>query len=104
MSKQAIRFSLFDWLDESGRSYADTYDERLRLLEFADDLGVKYVTAQLMRHRDSIASKHWKPVVAAARKRKIDGVTLDLLASITPRKSKRPRPKSGVQRQELTAA
>ena len=36
---QGMRFSLFDWLDESGRGFATTYDERLRVLESADRLG-----------------------------------------------------------------
>ena len=82
------------------RSVIDSWPS---IQEFADDLGVKYVTAQLMRHRDSIAAKHWKPVVVAARKRRLSGITLDLLASITPRKANRARPNTRVQR-ELTAA
>lgn len=35
----APRFAIFDWLDESGRGFAETYDERLRLLEYADEAG-----------------------------------------------------------------
>lgn len=38
-SNRPVQFSLFDWLDESGRGYAQTYDERLRLLELADEAG-----------------------------------------------------------------
>lgn len=34
-----VRVSIFDWLDESGRGYAETYDERLKLLEYADTAG-----------------------------------------------------------------
>jgi len=34
-----VRFGLFDWLDESGRGLGPTYEERLRLLEFADEAG-----------------------------------------------------------------
>jgi alkanesulfonate monooxygenase SsuD/methylene tetrahydromethanopterin reductase-like flavin-dependent oxidoreductase (luciferase family) len=37
--RPAIRFSMFDWLDESGRGYAQTYDERLQVLERADRAG-----------------------------------------------------------------
>jgi alkanesulfonate monooxygenase SsuD/methylene tetrahydromethanopterin reductase-like flavin-dependent oxidoreductase (luciferase family) len=34
-----MRFSLFDWLDESGRGYADTYDERLKYARIAEEEG-----------------------------------------------------------------
>jgi alkanesulfonate monooxygenase SsuD/methylene tetrahydromethanopterin reductase-like flavin-dependent oxidoreductase (luciferase family) len=33
------RFGIFDWLDESGRDLAQTYEERLRMLEVADRAG-----------------------------------------------------------------
>src|SRR6516225_7232475 len=35
----AVRFGLFDWLDESGRGIGPTYEERLRMLELADRVG-----------------------------------------------------------------
>lgn len=59
------------------------------LQDLADDLGVPYVTAQLMKHRDSIAAEHWEAVVAAAKLRGIDGVTLELLARIKAEKAGR---------------
>jgi alkanesulfonate monooxygenase SsuD/methylene tetrahydromethanopterin reductase-like flavin-dependent oxidoreductase (luciferase family) len=34
-----VKFGLFDWLDESGRSQGETYEERLRVLELADRAG-----------------------------------------------------------------
>src|SRR5918912_3783096 len=34
-----LRFGIFDWLDESGRGIAETYAERLQMLELADRLG-----------------------------------------------------------------
>jgi len=34
-----VRFALFDWLDESGRGFGETYEERLRMLEYADEAG-----------------------------------------------------------------
>ena len=34
-----LRFGLFDWLDESGRGQGETYEERLRMLELADERG-----------------------------------------------------------------
>src|SRR4051795_105347 len=32
-------FSLFEWLDESGRDMGETYEERLKMLEYADGAG-----------------------------------------------------------------
>ena len=37
--REAVRFALFDWLDESGRGQRETYEERLRMLELADRAG-----------------------------------------------------------------
>ena len=34
-----MRFAMFDWLDESGRDLGETYEERLRMLELADQAG-----------------------------------------------------------------
>jgi alkanesulfonate monooxygenase SsuD/methylene tetrahydromethanopterin reductase-like flavin-dependent oxidoreductase (luciferase family) len=34
-----VRFAIFDWLDESGRDQGETYAERLRMLELADEAG-----------------------------------------------------------------
>lgn len=64
------------------------------LREFADDLGVPYVTAQVMKHRDSIAAEHWSAVVAGARARKIKGVSFELLARLKAEKAGR-RPLAG---------
>jgi alkanesulfonate monooxygenase SsuD/methylene tetrahydromethanopterin reductase-like flavin-dependent oxidoreductase (luciferase family) len=38
--RNAVRFGLFDWLDESGRGQGETYEERLRMLELADRQGL----------------------------------------------------------------
>jgi alkanesulfonate monooxygenase SsuD/methylene tetrahydromethanopterin reductase-like flavin-dependent oxidoreductase (luciferase family) len=32
----ALRFGIFDWLDDAGRPIADVYEDRLRMLELAD--------------------------------------------------------------------
>jgi alkanesulfonate monooxygenase SsuD/methylene tetrahydromethanopterin reductase-like flavin-dependent oxidoreductase (luciferase family) len=34
-----VRFALFDWLDESGRGFGETYEERLQMLEYAEEAG-----------------------------------------------------------------
>ncbi len=39
LQTQTVRFSMFDWLDESGRGQGETYAERLRMLELADSVG-----------------------------------------------------------------
>jgi alkanesulfonate monooxygenase SsuD/methylene tetrahydromethanopterin reductase-like flavin-dependent oxidoreductase (luciferase family) len=39
LTDDRVRFSMFDWLDESGRDQGDTYAERLRMLELADTSG-----------------------------------------------------------------
>src|SRR4030081_1664327 len=39
VQEQAVRFAIFDWLDESGRDQGETYAERLRMLELADESG-----------------------------------------------------------------
>lgn len=35
-----VRFGMFDWLDESGRGQGESYEERLRVLELADRVGI----------------------------------------------------------------
>lgn len=54
-----IRFSIFDWLDESGRGYAQTYDERLKLLEIADKAG--YYAYHLAEHHGTSLSSTPSP-------------------------------------------
>src|SRR5258708_30151054 len=39
VQEQSVRFSMFDWLDESGRGQSETYEERLRMIELADQAG-----------------------------------------------------------------
>ncbi len=39
LTDEHVRFSMFDWLDESGRDQGETYAERLRMLELADSSG-----------------------------------------------------------------
>lgn len=47
--------------------------------DLASDLEVKEVTARMWRQR-GIPSEYWLGVIASAEKRKIKGVTLELLA------------------------
>ncbi len=52
------------------------------LADFAADLGISENTAKMMRQRDSIPADYWPEVVIAAEKRKISGVSTDLLAKL----------------------
>jgi len=82
------------------------------LERFAHDVGVSENTAKQMRWRDSIGAGYWPRVVSGAQKRGIDGVTLELLATLRAAKFKRlrreraraARPKPCVPRKEATAA
>jgi len=61
IASQPVRFSIFDWLDESGRGYGETYDERLRLLERADELG--FYGYHLAEHHGTSLSTTPSPTV-----------------------------------------
>lgn len=61
------------------------------IAQFAEDVGVHYVTAQLMRHRNSISPDHWPAVVEAAQLRGFDEITLDLLLRLRAERTKRLR-------------
>ena len=64
------------------KSYIDVIDLWPDRQELADDLGIRYNTLNVMRHRNRIPSQHWRKVVASASKRRIRGVTLELLAEL----------------------
>lgn len=64
-------------------TFRDIIDRWPSLPEFAADIDVIYVTAQAMHRRDGIDDAYWKAMVEAAQRRGIEGVTLDLLASIS---------------------
>lgn len=56
---------------------------------FADDIGVAYVTAQMMKHRNSIRPEYWADVVRAAQERQIEGVTLESLQQLAERRRRK---------------
>ena len=60
------------------------------LAEFARDLGVSENTAKQMRTRDSIGIEHWQNLLASAKRRKIRGVTVEVLARL--KMDGKPRP------------
>ncbi|WP_353884631.1 carph-isopro domain-containing protein [uncultured Pleomorphomonas sp.] len=48
--------------------------------EFARAVGVKYQTARKWRERGCIPMEHWPAVVAASRKKRVRGISLEWLA------------------------
>jgi hypothetical protein len=63
-------------------SFADAINLWPSLRSFAEDIGVDYGTAQVMKHRDSVSDKYWLQMVEAAAERRISGVTLERLAEM----------------------
>lgn len=63
-------------------TFADVIDRWPDLPDFARDIGVAYVTAQQMRARRSIHSRHWLAVVEAATRRGYRDITYEALARI----------------------
>src|SRR5215207_10896670 len=61
VTEQPIRFSIFDWLDESGRGIGTTYEERLKMLEFADEAG--YYCYHLAEHHGTALSMTPSPSI-----------------------------------------
>jgi alkanesulfonate monooxygenase SsuD/methylene tetrahydromethanopterin reductase-like flavin-dependent oxidoreductase (luciferase family) len=56
---QPIRFSMFDWLDASGRGMANDYDDRLAMLEYADSAG--FYAYHLAEHHGTSLSQTPSP-------------------------------------------
>jgi hypothetical protein len=63
-------------------SFIDVIDRWPSLQALAHDLDVGYSTAQAMRYRNSISSVYWQNLVEAAARRKIKGISLELLAKL----------------------
>src|ERR687886_611733 len=51
----SVRFSIFDWLDETGRDQGESYAERLRFVECADRLGL-YAYHLAEHHRSEVST------------------------------------------------
>lgn len=63
------------------QTFADVIGKWPSAVALADDLGVKEVTARAWRAR-GIPAEYWTGIVASAEKRGIEGITLEVLASI----------------------
>lgn len=73
-------------------NFRDVIDAWTSLADFAADLGVPYVTASLMRQRGSIHARHWKGLIEASKKRRIRGISLELLASFAAKDTDAHKP------------
>ena len=61
MVANQIRFSMFDWLDQSGRGTADDYEDRLVMLEYAEKAG--FYAYHLAEHHGTTLSQTPSPNV-----------------------------------------
>ena len=68
------------------RTHADIINQWPSLRAFAEDLGISYVNAQVMRYRDSIPVDHWARVIKVASNRGFDGISWESLDATRPRK------------------
>lgn len=66
------------------QSHVDIINRWPSLRAYAEEIGVAYGTAQVMRYRGSIHTRHWNAVVSAARKRGWSDVTHELLTRTHP--------------------
>ncbi len=78
-------------------TFRDVIDKWPSLRDFAADIGVQYVTAQVMRWRGSINADHWDAVVQAAKQRGFDGITIELLAKLKRDAKARPSRRAAYQ-------
>ena len=81
--RPAIRFSMFDWLDESGRGYAATYDERLKVIELADRVGFHaYLLAE--HHGTSLSQTPSPTIFLSAVAQRTERIRLGALTWCLP--------------------
>jgi hypothetical protein len=71
------------------QSHRDIIGAWPSLCDFARDIGVSEGAVKLMRHRQSIAWYYWREVAKKAKRRKIKGVTPDVLKRLAPVKRSR---------------
>jgi len=67
-------------------SHRNQIDKWPTLAEFAEDIGVSENTAKQMRTRDSVRHDYWQCMVDAAKRREIEGVTLEALVDSAPKR------------------
>lgn len=72
-------------------THTDIINRWPSLRAFADDICVKYVTAQVMRYRGAIGRHHWDAVVDAAQRRNFHDITHALLSRTAPKRGAQRR-------------
>lgn len=78
-----MRFALFDWLDDTGRDLGDTYRQRLRMVELADQLG--YYCYHVAEHHSTPLSMLPSPnLFLAAASQRTGRMRLGVLAYLLP--------------------
>lgn len=68
-------------------TFADVIDAWPSLQSLADDIGARYGTVQVWKHRSSIPGGKWLDIEAAAQRRGYDHITLRLLATLAKNKA-----------------
>lgn len=79
-----LKVSLFDWLDESGRDYSQTYAERLDLLEYADSLGCFNAYLLAEHHGTSLSTAPSPTVFLSAAAQRTQKLRLGALSWVLP--------------------
>ena len=78
------------------QSFHEIMDAWSSDIVLAEDLQIPASHARTMRARGSIPAKYWTPLVAAAQRRGIKGVTIEVLAEIKAAQRRQPEPKPPV--------
>lgn len=65
------------------QTFKDVIEKWPSISEFGSDIGVDDTHARTMKQRDSIPAKYWVRVVEGAQRRKIDGVSHEVLAHLS---------------------
>lgn len=68
-------------------SFADVIAKWPSTAEFGNDIGIVDSLTAVWKHRKSIPVEYWRKIVEKAAERGIDGVSLELLASLAEKRS-----------------
>lgn len=63
-------------------SFRDAIARWPSISDFAEDIGVSENTAKQMRTRNSIPAPYWLNAASAAKRREIDGVSIETFAAL----------------------
>lgn len=80
---ERMQFAMFDWLDESGRDIGDTYAERLRMLELADQVGF-HAYHQAEHHASELSTVPSPNLFLSALSQRTERLRLGALTYVLP--------------------